>query len=244
MTWTLPGLGRITSPYGPRKLAGAIGDFHYGTDLGTKRTQVFAAADGIVRTIWRTAKGAWVLDIRHADEGGRQVRTRYIHMYREDIAVKVGERVSRGQVVGLSGASGTSAAHLHFEVMVNGVNADPVPFMAARGVALGSTTVSNPGAGTGTVPVAPTVTAPTPIEEDDMYTDDDRQAAAATRQHAANAERNSFAALKVVRAIAESLPDLALDVSQSEANAYRAQKASERLLKMAQAAEADDQKGA
>jgi hypothetical protein len=101
----------------------------------------------------------------------------------------------------------------------------------------GGSLVTNPVGGGGSVPNAPGVTAPTPIEEDDMFTDDDRVAAAATRQHAANAEANSFAALKVVRAIAETLPDLALDASQSEANAYRAQKASERLLAMAKAAD-------
>lgn len=176
MSWTLPGVGRITSPYGPRSLAGAIGSFHYGTDLGTKRTAVYAAAAGVVRTIWQTAPGAWVLDIRHADEGGRQIRTRYIHMYRDEITVKGGQHVTAGQQVGTSGASGTSAAHLHFEVLVDGVNVDPEPFMAARGVTLGVTTVTNPGGGTPTTPTTPPTTAPTPITpawEDDMALSED-----------------------------------------------------------------------
>lgn len=164
--WKLPGVGRITSPYGPRVLAGAVSNFHAGTDLGTKRTPVYAAQDGVVRTIWQTAAGAWVVDLRHADLGGTQIRTRYIHMYRNEITVAVGQRVAAGQRIGTSGASGTSAAHLHFEVMVNGLTVDPVPFMRARGVALGVGAVSNPSGGAGAVPDSPTVTAPQPIQEE------------------------------------------------------------------------------
>lgn len=162
MTWTNPGVGSITSPYGPRKLAGAISDFHYGTDIGTKRSNVYAAQNGVVRTIWQTGKGAWVLDIRHPDEGGTQIRTRYIHMYRNEITVRVGQAVSAGQKVGNSGASGTGAAHLHFEVMVNGVNVDPQPFMAARGVNLGV------DGGVTPAPTEPTQPVPPSIGKDDQ----------------------------------------------------------------------------
>lgn len=169
MSWMLPGLGRITSPYGPRVLAGAVSNFHAGTDLGTKRGPVYAAQAGIVRTIWKTALGAWVVDIRHADEGGRQIRTRYIHMYRDEILVAVGQAVAAGQRIGTSGSSGTSAAHLHFEALVDGATVDPVPFMAARGVTLGVTTVSNPGTTPSAAPNAPSLTSPTPITpEDDL----------------------------------------------------------------------------
>lgn len=164
MLWQSPGLGRITSPFGPRVLEGAVGNFHAGADLGTRRTMVFAAQDGVVRKIWQTERGAWVLDIRHADEDGRQVRTRYIHMFREEMAVEVGQHVLVGQCVGHSGASGTTAAHLHFEILVDGENVDPAPFLGARGAELGAPTA---GPGTGPGPSTPT-------EEDDMFTDDDR----------------------------------------------------------------------
>lgn len=138
-TWRLPALGRVTSPYGPRELAGAIGDFHYGTDLGAKRGPVYAAQAGVVRTIWKTARGAWVVDLRHPDEGGQQIRTRYVHMYLDEITVKTGQHVSAGQRIGNSGASGTTAAHLHFEFLVNGAYTDPEIQMRARGVRLGQT---------------------------------------------------------------------------------------------------------
>lgn len=176
MSWVLPALGRITSPYGPRVLAGAIGDFHYGTDLGSKRGPVYAARDGVVRTIWRTARGAWVVDIRHPDEGGEQVRTRYVHMYRDEINVSVGQHVRAGQQIGRSGASGTSAAHLHLEVLVNGSYRDPVRWFAARGVSLGASAlpVNHPAhPGGGSIPSVPDLTPPDPLGDDMPLSDDD-----------------------------------------------------------------------
>ena len=221
MAWRLPGAGRITSPYGPRVLPGAVSTFHYGTDLGTKRTAVYAAADGVVRTIWQTARGAWVVDLRHADEGGRQIRTRYIHMYRNEIRVVAGQRVTAGQRIGNSGASGTSAAHLHFEVLVDGVNVDPVPFMAARGVQLGTATVSNPIGG-GTPPAIPSVSPPNPITEDDMFNDQDRATLGRAAQDASDAERNAYEAQKTSARALERATAAAQDASDAERNAYEA----------------------
>lgn len=172
MAWTLPATGGISSPYGPRILAGAIGNFHYGVDLRAKRGPVRAAQDGIVRTIWQTAKGAWVVDLRHADEAGHQIRTRYVHMYRNEIRVSVGQKVKAGDQIGTSGASGTTAAHLHYEVLVDGVLVDPVPFMRARGVDLDAQTVTNPGPTTGPVPTAPDGTLPAPLTPTDLWEDD------------------------------------------------------------------------
>lgn len=167
MTWKLPGLGLVTSPFGPRNLVGAVSNFHYGTDLGTKRSSVYAAQSGVVRTIWQTAKGAWVVDIRHPDENNQQIRTRYIHMYRNEIVVSVGQSVGAGQKIGNSGASGTGAAHLHFETMINGVNVDPEPFMRARGIVLGVTSTTNPGGEAPTVPEVPPIDPVEPIFEKD-----------------------------------------------------------------------------
>lgn len=134
MTWRLPAEGRVTSSYGPRKLTGAVSNFHAGTDLGSKRRPVHAAESGTVRALWRTIKGAWVVDVQHPGD----VRTRYIHMELDDIVVGIGDTVASGQRIGRSGKSGTSAAHLHFEVLVDGLPVDPEPFMTARGVTLGT----------------------------------------------------------------------------------------------------------
>jgi hypothetical protein len=78
----------------------------------------------------------------------------YSHLSRRDVAV--GQFVSTGQIIGLAGATGgVTAAHLHFEVCVNGVKVDPVPYLAAR---TGVDFAGNPigGSGGGSLPTAPT----------------------------------------------------------------------------------------
>ncbi|MCU1432016.1 MAG: Peptidase, family [Actinotalea sp.] len=167
MAWVLPAGGTIISGYGPRILEGAIGDFHFGVDVTAKRGPVFAANDGVVRSLFKTKKGAWVLDIRHGAEDGMGVRTRYIHMRRDEIRVEVDEEVTRGQWIGNSGDSGTKHAHLHFEVLVNDTLTNPVPFLALRGLTFNVSPVSQVIGG---VAVAPTrATALTTLDpEDDM----------------------------------------------------------------------------
>jgi hypothetical protein len=73
----------------------------------------------------------WYVDILHAGN----VITRYCHMVQRP-SVVVGEAVTAGQQIGLSGSSGNSSGpHVHFEVHINGDSGssgavDPVPFMA------------------------------------------------------------------------------------------------------------------
>jgi murein DD-endopeptidase MepM/ murein hydrolase activator NlpD len=56
---------------------------------------------------------------------GRGVVTRYAHL--EDIHVKFGAKVTKGEVVGTVGSSGGSVApHLHYEIIRDGKNIDPV----------------------------------------------------------------------------------------------------------------------
>jgi murein DD-endopeptidase MepM/ murein hydrolase activator NlpD len=62
--------------------------------------------------------------------------TLYGHLLETD--VKVGDRVSRGQRIGLEGSSGLSTGpHLHFELRVNDQVTDPMPYLPALS---GSTT--------------------------------------------------------------------------------------------------------
>ncbi|WP_432836519.1 peptidoglycan DD-metalloendopeptidase family protein [Dactylosporangium sp. CA-092794] len=81
----------------------------------------------------------WYVKLQHA--GG--ISTLYCHMVRRG-AVRPGQRVAAGQVIGYVGSSGNSSApHLHFEVHVNTpptspANAvDPLPFMRAHGAPIG-----------------------------------------------------------------------------------------------------------
>ena len=61
------------------------------------------------------------------DHGG-QLATLSAHM--SQINVKAGDRVERGQIVGLVGSTGYSTGpHLHFEVRVQGKPVDPLPYI-------------------------------------------------------------------------------------------------------------------
>lgn len=161
-TWTRPNdpRGPITSPFGPRgPIAGApdASRYHLGVDLraGTRGVpaSVFAAADGSVRRIYRTPLGAWVLELDHGVLDRQRVWTRYVHMQRTGIHVAVGARVAGGQHVADASNTGAPTVHLHFEVLLNGTQTDPVPWLRARGIDLTTTT-----------------------PEDDMFNDDDRGA--------------------------------------------------------------------
>ena len=180
-TWYRPNstAGKITSPYGPRgPIAGApnASTYHLGVDLraGTLGVSaaIYAASAGTVRRIYKTPIGAWVLEINH----GAGIWTRYAHPQREGILVAVGNAVHGGQHVANAGKSGAPTIHLHFEVLVNGKQVDPVPFLKARGVDLNYVTAGNGGGSGGGSITPPTIPgAPAPIiPEDDMYNDSDR----------------------------------------------------------------------
>jgi murein DD-endopeptidase MepM/ murein hydrolase activator NlpD len=145
--WMLPVSARMVSGYRT-----AARPTHDGVDLGAVRnTEIHAAAAGtVVRVVCnvstnncdvdgnRTLSGCgWYAEIQHA--GG--FVTRYCHMVRRP-AVTVGQVVSKGQVIGYVGTSGSSSGpHLHFEVHsaapATRANAlDPIPFMRARGLTI------------------------------------------------------------------------------------------------------------
>lgn len=110
------GWGMRTHPiYGVRK-------FHYGMDfVASSGTNIYATGAGKVTAVrtHRTGHGKHVV-IDH----GYGYETLYAHM--SDFNVKVGDTVSRGQVIGFVGSTGTSTApHLHYEVHKDGQNVDP-----------------------------------------------------------------------------------------------------------------------
>lgn len=95
--------------------------FHSGMDFqGNTTTPIYAAAAG-------TVVFAGNLDVRGGAtiiSHGRGVYTGYWHQ--SQINVKVGDRVEFGQEIGYVGATGrVTGAHLHFEVIVGGVQVDP-----------------------------------------------------------------------------------------------------------------------
>jgi murein DD-endopeptidase MepM/ murein hydrolase activator NlpD len=120
----------ILSTYGNRRTynQGALHGFHTGLDFGVCSPahpfDVYAAADGVVVfTGLKTVRGNATL-IDH----GEGIFSAYYHQ--EKITVETGEHVTAGQLIGQIGATGrVTGAHLHFEVWVNGVQANPLAWL-------------------------------------------------------------------------------------------------------------------
>lgn len=119
--WPLPvGYTKVTSGFGLREFEGEV-EFHYGMDVACPvGTPVFAVLPGrVVHDMWKGWGGLTVV-LEH--EGN--VETVYCHL--SEILVKYGEKVEKGQPIGLSGNTGRSSGpHLHFAVKVNGRFCDP-----------------------------------------------------------------------------------------------------------------------
>lgn len=135
--WALPVHGPLTDVFGPRPsrpLGTAL--FHPGDDLGAAcGTTIYAASSGTIERAGPfSGYGNYIL-IAH----GGGVETAYGHIRDGGIGVTIGEHVTAGQPIAQVGSTGLSTGcHLHFEVHVNGLQIDPQPFMAARGVVLGT----------------------------------------------------------------------------------------------------------
>jgi murein DD-endopeptidase MepM/ murein hydrolase activator NlpD len=98
---------------------------HEGIDIiNDVGTNVFAAADGVVRYAGRTEGGyGTVVDIQH----GYGYSTLYAHLSKP--LVRPGQSVKRGELIAKSGRSGlVSGPHLHYEVRKNGRKQNPVDY--------------------------------------------------------------------------------------------------------------------
>lgn len=112
-TFTAPTTGFITSGYGVRS-----GGMHYGIDIGKGGRPydvgIVSVADGVVnRSYYSDSYGNTVFIIHNIN--GVQYETIYAHMVNR--YVSAGERVEKGQTIGIMGNTGRSfGAHLHFEI--------------------------------------------------------------------------------------------------------------------------------
>lgn len=98
---------------------------HTGIDFAAAiSTPIYATADGKVVTVDVKFSGyGKMVEIDH----GFGYKTRYAHMH--DFAVRSGQNVKRGDLIGYVGNTGLSTApHLHYEVLINGTQVDPVHY--------------------------------------------------------------------------------------------------------------------
>ena len=121
---------RISSQYGYR-IHPILGyrKLHAGTDFAAPcGTPITAAADGTVVTAgWGGGFGNLVV-VAHGDIGGSSLATAYAHQSR--LAVSAGQQVSRGQVIGYIGTTGSSTGcHLHLETRVAGTPVNPMRYL-------------------------------------------------------------------------------------------------------------------
>ncbi|UZX15145.1 peptidoglycan DD-metalloendopeptidase family protein [Thermus sp. PS18] len=122
MRWPLSDF-RITTYFGQR---GAFQRFHTGIDLAAPYgTPIVAAKAGQVEVAgWSSVGYGFHVVLDH----GGGVETLYAHMSR--IAVRAGQWVEAGQVIGYVGSTGWSTGpHLHFEVRVGGVARNPLAYL-------------------------------------------------------------------------------------------------------------------
>ena len=126
MIWPLPGDSYRGSGFGPRKApcAGAS-TFHKGVDIGGKYgAKIVASLAGKVTYAGYNNSAGNYIEIDH----GNGYVTKYLHCSK--LLVSRGDYVLQGQVIGLVGSTGVSTApHLHFGVVIDGVAVDPLRYI-------------------------------------------------------------------------------------------------------------------
>lgn len=117
---------RITSLFGPRKapLKGAS-TFHKGIDIsGPYGTSIYATKSGVVSQVTYSSTGGNIVKINHGDG----ISSRYLHL--QSVYVTKGQRVTQGQKIAAMGSTGNSTGpHLHFEILLNGSQVNPLPYI-------------------------------------------------------------------------------------------------------------------
>lgn len=117
--WVTSGFGVRVSPF-----TGEEG-LHKGIDIAARpETPITAPASGIVR--YEGFESGFGREVRI--DHGYGMETIYGHMAKS--AVKIGQRIKRGDVIGYVGSTGLSTGpHLHYEIHVNSVPVNPLKYI-------------------------------------------------------------------------------------------------------------------
>jgi murein DD-endopeptidase MepM/ murein hydrolase activator NlpD len=124
-----PTRGLFTSGFGPRRdPVHGHAAFHQGLDISAPAGKpVHATADGLVVRAGHQGELGNHVTLSH----GFGLSTRYGHLSR--VAVRPGQRIHRGEVVGYVGNTGRSTGyHLHYEVLRDGEPVNPLGFILDR----------------------------------------------------------------------------------------------------------------
>lgn len=109
---------------------------HEGVDMaGPAGTPISSVASGTVVEVDENSRSGAYVVIEHRTEEGEAYYSAYLHQYRNEILVNVGDTVTAGQRIGAVGNNGWSTGpHLHFEIRNAQQTAiDPIPFMEEIG---------------------------------------------------------------------------------------------------------------
>lgn len=120
--WISSRFGRRTDPFTGRPAV------HRGVDFsGRPGTQILSAGDGVVIFAGSRYGYGRMVEVNH----GNGYVTRYAH--NKENLVQVGDTVRKGQPIATMGSTGrATGTHLHFEVLLNGRQVDPMPYIQAR----------------------------------------------------------------------------------------------------------------
>jgi murein DD-endopeptidase MepM/ murein hydrolase activator NlpD len=130
-----PVKGAITSRFGKRQdPLNNKSAYHTGIDFrGKKGEPVYATADGVVKKAFRNGGYGNFVVIDH----GNGYTTAFAHM--QKYVVHKGDRVERGQLIGLIGNTGRSTgSHLHYEVALDNKPINPYSFLKIAGLSGGA----------------------------------------------------------------------------------------------------------
>lgn len=125
----------LESPFGERIYKGKK-EQHNGVDLqyrtpttklkDNKPDTIIAIGDGIVTKVSYSSSRGYYAEVKHSVN----VISRYLHMVKGSILVKVGQRITKGTPIGTTGMSGAAdGVHLHLAIVVNGKYTDPLPYL-------------------------------------------------------------------------------------------------------------------
>lgn len=116
--WLTSGFGYRESPFTGMR------EFHPGVDVATRLgTPIIAPAAGVVVEIGKAEAPGRFVRLNH----GFGYQTYYAHL--EDVVVKKGQQVKRGEMIATVGNTGRSTGpHLHYEVLVKDLPVNPLRY--------------------------------------------------------------------------------------------------------------------